>query len=172
MNWTTLLNGFSQMIVLLILATVLFTLIYRLNIWFFRVARPDFVLNEAAAIYLAGVFISFALVLNSTFLTLNSYLSMQGLEEGLLIAHMDFYWIAGKLLLLSVLVYLLLLLSSVFLFTRLTVEIPLLADIQNNNRRSAILLSGFLIAIFYAFSNNIDLIFSSVFSNTNNAAIF
>jgi len=160
------------MIVLLLLATTLFTVIYRVTIWFFRMSRPDFVLNEAAAIYLAGVFISFALVLNSTFLTLNSYLSMQGLEEGLLIAQMDFYWIVGKLLLLSILVYALLFVASVFLFTRLTVALSPFADMQNNNRRSAILLSGFLIAVFYAFNNNIDLIFSSVFSNSNNAAIF
>lgn len=172
MDWNILINAFSSLLVLLLFATLLLFLIYQINLWLFKFSKSDFVLNEAMSIYLFGVFVSLAIVLNSLFLTLSSYWSTQDMGEGLMIGYGGFYLVLGKLLLLALTTYTSLFLIGTFFFSKLLVDVNVFSDIVNNNRRSAILVCGFLITIFYAFSGNIDLIFSSIFSNTNNATIF
>lgn len=171
MNWTILIHSVTETGVLLLFSIILFFTIYRLQYGLLKQSNASFAWNEAASIYTGSTFIVLALLLQSGFLTLQSALSLYGLEDTFLLAQGAFYFLLFKLgaLLLMVVV---LLLIGVFLFTWLITEMNIFYNISHNKRGSAMMLGAFQIALTYALSNQIDLIFSSIFSTTNHATIF
>jgi len=138
----------------------------------FNSSRKAFVVNEAIAIYMFGVFASLAIVFRPMLLSLNSNLALLVEEDSFVVFQGVFYLMLFKFVLVALVLYLVLFFICIFMFSKLTFSTNEMKDIMNNNRRSAIILCGLLISIFYACSQVFDVIFSSIIESPGNEIIF
>lgn len=171
MNWTAFFNGFSELMVITLIFVLILYAVFSLNIKLLGSSKRDLRVNEAMGIYLSGIFISLALVFKPMLAALHSVLAAANLE-GFVILSGFFYGKLIQLLLMAIGMYAILFGLCVFVFTQLTFSMNEFRDIANNNRRSAIILGGLLIAVFYAGSTLFDVIFSSIFENSSYDFIF
>lgn len=172
MDWSSLFNSISELVVVALFLVILYYLVFSINLRLIGTNKESLVINEAIAIYLFGSFIALAIVCRPMLLALNSNLAILGTTDNIVVFQFNFYKILIILLVVTLILYLLLYSICISLFTRFTFSINELRDIKNNSRRSAIIISGLLIAVFYSCSNVIDLIFSSVFRSAGNDFIF
>ncbi|MCB0634413.1 MAG: hypothetical protein R2824_02450 [Saprospiraceae bacterium] len=172
MDWSSLFNGLSELVVVAIIFVFLCYLVFSINLKLLGTSRSSFALNEAISIYLFGTFAALAMVCKPMLLALHSNLTVRGADEGIFIFQLEFYKLLFILVVIAAILYSLLFSFCIFLYTKLTFSVNEINDIKNNNRRSAIVLCGLLIAVFYTSSFIFDMIFSNVFQNPVNDFIF
>ncbi len=172
MNTNILINGITELLLISILIVLFFYVFQSIQLRIFQANKTNFVINEAFAIYMFGVFLSMAFMMEVMLNNLHAYIGME-LPEGTLLIGQSLFWIfLLKSFLLFVLVYSVIFSLCVFLFSLLTTSVNEFRDIINNNRRSAILLSGLLISVFYLSRDITATIFSSLLNYDVNAPIF
>ncbi len=172
MNTNIFLNGLTELLAIATLMVLFFYLFQSVQFRIMKANKSKFVINEAFAIYMFGVFLSMAFMMEVMLNNLHAHIGME-LTEGALIVGQSIFWIfLGKSFLLFILVYSLVFGLCIFLFSMLTTSLDEYRDIVNNNRRSAIILSGLLISVFYLSRGIMETIFSSLLNYEINAPIF
>lgn len=164
-----MMNSVFTMLVVGIFLLVALIVVLKANDYFFRLPKA---LNNSKAIYLFGHFVAFGIIANSM---VNSFIGFctNYLSSGILnILQMDFYTQLLKCLLLLLVIFIILsfLLSKIFMV--MTFSLNEAKDIAEDNQRSAILLAGANIAIFYAISPLFHSIFSYFIMPAHESLIF
>lgn len=152
-----MINSILTMFVIGVLLIIAQIVILKANEFFIRLPR---VLNNSKAIYLFGQFIAFGMIANAMVNSFIGYCTNYLDNDDLNVAQLDFYiqLIKCTILLLFIFLILSFILSRIFML--MTFSLNESKDIAEDNPRSAILLAGIAIGIFYAVSP----LFHSVFS--------
>lgn len=157
MFWT----NFILLLLMLASAVVLYYFLLSINLRILKVNRSDFKFNEAFALYMGGVFVSFSFILESVFTSLQVYINMSNWEGLAFLGAIDFYWtwlqLLGAALLITVVLF-----AFVFIFfAKLTFSINEFRDLLQNERKSGILLGAIFIGLTWACKGLIDIIIAS-----------
>ena len=97
MKWNALLNGFSELIVIILLFTLLFYIIYSINLKLLQTKRGSFLVNEAMSIYMFGAFVSLAIVFQPMLLSLNGHMTMISEQDSYIILQPGILYVTFKI---------------------------------------------------------------------------